>query len=319
MSVYTEVTQQQLAEFLSHYSIGELVDYAGITDGIENTNYFVTTTLGSFVLTIFESLQKDLLPYYVELMAFFNERNIPSAHPIADNNNGYLRSLNDKPAIVMQRLSGTAELSPQLQHCEVIGATLARLHIMGLFFPNRQADSRGKQWRIQTGELLLGKLSGTDAEILKSEIELSRSVDYSSLPRGVIHADLFRDNALFQGDQLTGILDFYNACNECFLYDLAITVNDWCTDDNGELNMIRASKLCQAYHSVRNVSDQEIAQWPTMLRIAALRFWLSRLWSQFHPVPGMMTFLKDPDEFRHIIVARTREMSLLNDVWQRHK
>lgn len=315
MSVYTEVTQQQLEEFLSHYAIGGLVDYAGVTDGIENTNYFVNTTMGNFVLTIFESLQNELLPYYVELMAFFNKRNIPSAHPIADNNNNFLRSLNNKPAIVMQRLSGTAELKPQAQHCEVIGQALARLHIMGLFFPSKQADTRGTQWRIQTGESLLAKLSGTDAEILKTEIELSRCTDYSDLPRGVIHADLFRDNVLFQGDQLTGILDFYNACNGCFLYDLAITVNDWCTDDSGELNLVRASKLCQAYSSVRNVSSQEMAYWPAMLRIAALRFWLSRLCSQFFPMPGMVTFLKNPDEFRQIIVARTRELSVLSDVW----
>lgn len=315
MSVYTEITQQQLENLLTNYTIGELTDYSGISDGIENTNYYVNTTSGNFVLTIFESLQKEQLPYYVELMAFLNERGIPSAHPIADQKNNFLQSHNNKPAIIMQRLSGASVINPTLQHCEMIGFALARLHVIGLFFQKHQADLRGEIWRLQMGESLLELMSGEDAELLESELKLHGAVDSTALPRGVIHADLFRDNALFQGEQLTGILDFYNACNGTMLYDLAITVNDWCVDTDGNLDMQRASALCQAYHSVRSVTSQEREQWPMMLRIGALRFWLSRLWSQFHPSTGMMTFQKNPAEFRQIILAHRREQHSLNNVW----
>lgn len=315
MSVYTSITQAELEQFLLNYSLGELTGYQGISAGIENTNYFVITTQGRYVLTIFEILRAHELPYYIELMAFLNEHEVPSAHPIADLSNNYLQQLKNKPAILMQCLPGKSVLNPGVQHCEAIGVALAKLHITGLLFPAHQKDFRGEQWRMETGNRLLGMLQGDDAQILKDELQAQASADYGRLPQGVIHADLFRDNVLFEGDRLSGILDFYNACTGSFLYDLAITVNDWCVEQEGRLDFKRAFALCQAYVSERPVEKKERDQWPVMLRAAALRFWLSRLWSRHHPKPGELTFQKDPREFKEILLARRREVSALNEVW----
>jgi homoserine kinase type II len=316
MSVYTAVTKSELEKFISNYTVGELKSFTGITEGIENTNYFVSTVQGEYVLTIFETLSYAALPYYVELMAYFNEHAIPSAHPIADLNGQYLKKLQNKPAILMQRLAGNSVLVPNVGHCENIGIILARMHIVGQSFSGYQQDLRGSEWRTHAGNTLLRKLTGDEAELLKSELDAQSTLDCMDLPQGVIHADLFRDNVLFSENRISGLLDFYNACNDSFLYDLAITVNDWCVNLNGSLDMRRASHLCQAYSSARTLTEQEIQLWPMMLRIAALRFWLSRLWSVYHPVSGPMTYLKNPAEFQQIILARRQEMPVLNDVWR---
>jgi len=316
MSVYTAVPSADLEKFLRLYDVGELLDYSGITEGIENTNYFVNTKQGKFVLTLFESVNQDILPYYVELMAYFNEHGIPSAHPIADSNKNYLQLLKGKPAILMQRLTGAWKKQPDVQHCEIIGNMLARLHITGQGFPKVQTDPRGRKWRYQISAKLLDRLTKHDAELLRNELTAQAEVNEKLLPCGVIHADLFRDNVLFHDGKLTGILDFYNACNDSLLYDLAITVNDWCVESDGRLDLHRTAVLCQAYAATRVVTPQEIIMWPLMLRIAALRFWLSRLWSYYHPAPGVLTFVKDPEEFRRILLYRKSEESVLKDVWR---
>lgn len=315
MSVYTTVTENQLQQFLENYSLGQLKSFEGIAAGIENTNYFVTTTEGEFVLTLFEVLTKEELPFYVELMAFLNEHEIPSAHPIADNQQEYLRELNSKPAIIMQRLSGKSVDTPTVHHCSEIGGALAELHRQGLSFRKYQANSRGERWRYDTGKQLLTKLPVNDAEFLENELKEHANHDYQSLPGGVIHADMFRDNVLFDDGKLTGILDFYNACNDSWLYDLAITVNDWCIAAQGELDFERAYALCHSYRQVRKPAQVELELWPLMTRIAALRFWLSRLWSQTYPQEGELTFQKDPVEFKNILIARAKEAKHLQQLW----
>lgn len=315
MSVYTSVSRSQLEQFLLNYSIGELVSYQGISEGIENTNYFVDTTKGSYVLTIFELLPTADIPFYVELMAYLNENNIPSAHPIADRNNNYLQSLLNKPAILMQRLEGKSVLNPELIHCQEIGSALAKLHLAGTGFELQKVNFRGQQWRMSTGGQLLDLVTRENAKILGEELRAQALQHYEDLPQGVIHADLFRDNVLFAGNHITGILDFYNACNDSLLYDVAITVNDWCVFQDGSLDFSRASALCQGYTSVRSVDSEEQKAWPMVLRTAALRFWLSRLWDSYHPKPGEMTFQKNPDEFKQILLARIREEHDLIRVW----
>ena len=316
MSVYTSVSRAALESLLKNYRLGELVNFEGISAGIENTNYFVTTNQGRFVLTLFEVLRAEELPYYLQLMAFLNEHGIPCAHPVADNDSNYVHELNNKPATLMQRLQGRSNLQPDEHHCREIGLVLARMHIAGKAFPLQQENPRGERWRLATGEQLLPMLDERDANILQQELRDQSLHQHHDLPKGAIHADLFRDNVLFLGDEVSGIVDFYNACDDNLLYDVAITVNDWCVDENGSLVYGRVSALCTAYHSLRPVSETEMRAWPTMLRSAALRFWLSRLWDKHYPKPGELTFQKDPDEFKNILLMRRRESEYIADIWK---
>ena len=315
MSVYTSVSRTELEDFLRNYNVGDLKKHQGITAGIENTNYFVDTTTGQYVLTLFEILKTDELPFYLELMAFLNEHKVPSAHPIADMTQNYVHELSDKPATLMQRLLGESELNPDTNHCEAIGLALAKLHVVGTSFPLHQKNFRGAQWRSYTGKQLLPLLSEDDAEILRGELAVQDEQNYQNLPQGVIHADLFRDNVLFVNNELSGVLDFYNACNDSLLYDVAIAVNDWCIGLDGVLDFERAQSLCHAYSSIRSVTADEKEAWPMLLRLAALRFWLSRLWDSHFPKAGEMTFQKDPNEFKEILLARIQESVDLDDLW----
>lgn len=316
MSVYTSISRSELEDFLQNYEIGELVDYQGITAGIENTNYFVDTTHRQYVLTLFEILKTDELPFYLELMAFLNEHDIPSAHPVADKTRNYVHELNGKPATIMQRLQGKSVLNPDVSHCESIGRALAKLHITGESFPLHQDNFRGDEWRIKTANRLLPLIDSVDSEILRNELVAQSLQNYHELPQGVIHADLFRDNVLFDANVLSGMLDFYNACNDCLLYDVAITVNDWCVQPDGVLDYARARGLCHAYQSERTLTTAERNAWPMLLRLAALRFWLSRLWDSQFPKPGEMTFLKNPDEFKQILLVRIAEAEHLGTLWK---
>ena len=228
MSVYTWVEPHELRLLLQHYELGALVDYEGISAGIENTNYFVTTDSGRYVLTLFESIGFDDLPYYLDLMAFLAEHGVPSAHPLPDREGHYLRTFKHRPAALVQRLSGVSTERPSVPQCRAIGAAMGHLHVIGQRFPGRREHTRGPHWRRATGERLLTHMEGADAELLRAELQFQSQYRRAGLPWGVIHGDLFRDNALFVGDQLTGIIDFYYACNSVLLYDLAVTVNDWC-------------------------------------------------------------------------------------------
>jgi homoserine kinase type II len=316
MSVYTFVSQSELEDFLQNYDLGQLVNYQGITAGIENTNYFVDTKKGQYVLTLFEILKADELPFYLELMAFLSEHDVPSVHPIADKSHNYVHCLNGKPATLMQRLQGQSVLEPGVKQSQSIGLALAKLHVAGKSFQLHQKNFRGAEWREKVGQELLPLLSENDANILQYELAVQAEQNYHNLPQGVIHADLFRDNVLFLGNELSGMLDFYNACNDSLLYDVAITVNDWCVCSNGELDFQRAKNLCHAYASVRPLTAEEKEVWPMALRLAALRFWLSRLWDSHFPKAGEMTFQKDPDEFKQILLARIRESSNVGELWQ---
>ena len=316
MSVYTSVSQSELEDFLQNYDLGNLVNYQGITAGIENTNYFVDTTKGQYVLTLFEILKADELPFYLELMAFLSEHDVPSAHPIVDKTHNYVHCLNGKPATLMQRLQGQSVLEPGAKQCQSIGLALAKLHVAGKSFKLHQKNFRGAEWREKVGQVLLPLLSESDADVLHCELAVQAEQNYHNLPQGVIHADLFRDNVLFIGNELSGMLDFYNACNDSLLYDVAITVNDWCVCSNGELDFQLAKNLCHAYASVRPLTTAEKEALPMTLRLAALRFWLSRLWDSHFPKAGEMTFQKDPDEFKQILLARIRESSNVGELWQ---
>ncbi len=314
MSVYTPIGHEELAAFLRAYDVGELVAYEGIQDGIENTNYFVDTTAGRYVLTLFEWLPEADLPWFLDLMAFLAERGIPCAHPVADRAGSYLRRLKGKPAALVQRLEGRSVPQPSEAHCRAIGTALARMHLAGQDFPRERANDRGPRWWRETVDRLRGRIDADDLTILEAELRFQSLYRFQDLPRGVVHADLFRDNALFVGERLTGIIDFYYACNDVLLYDVAVTVNDWCSDAAGRLEPARTRALIGAYERVRPLTAIERGAWPAMLRAAALRFWLSRLHDLHFPRPGEITHTKDPDVFRRILLDRIAEQERLRAV-----
>ncbi len=312
MSVYTSIEQFELEEFLSHYSIGELVSFEGISAGIENTNYFVTTGSGEFVLTIFETVSAQELPYFLDLMAYLAEHEFPSAHPLADDAGHYMRQLKNKPAALVHKLCGKHIKQANLQQCHEVGKALGHMHAVGQQFTGHRDNLRGFNWWQQSSNKILDKLPLEQQQQLRAEIEFQSQHQHDGLPRGVIHADLFRDNALFDGDKLTGIIDFYYACNDVLIYDLAITVNDWCVRDDGELNFSQVDALLASYQSERPLSQAEIEQWPTMLRAAALRFWLSRSLDWHFPRDGELTHSHDPQVFQAILALRSAQQTTLS-------
>ena len=310
MSVFTPVAREQLVDFLRHYPAGELLVHEGISDGIENTNYFVTTDRQEMVLTLFETHSFEEMGYFLDLMAHMSEHGIPSAHPVADNNGHYLRELNNRPAALVEKLAGTSLDHPTDKQCSTLGTTLARMHNAGSSFTGRRANGRGHDWRMTTANKLLEKLSPPEAQQLRIEMDYQQANRFDALPGGVIHADLFRHNALWSGDTLTGFIDFYYACDGAWLYDLAVAANDWCVEADGAFVTSRFNALIGAYHEVRNLTDDEKTAWPVVVRAAALRFWLSRLHDWHFPRPGEITHRKDPDVFGRIAHMRQQAGTL---------
>ena len=306
MSVYTRVERAALETFLASFDAGALVEYSGISAGIENTNYFVTTDQGRYVLTLFEQLGRDELPFFLELMAHLADNGVPTAHPLADRGGHYLSALCDKPAALVQRLTGGTVDLPDAAQCAAIGAALAQLHLAGQSFPQERANPRGPHWWREAVARVHDRLSADEAHRLDDEINFQFSHRHDALPRGVIHADLFRDNALFEGERLTGIIDLYYACTDALLYDVAVTVNDWCVTASRELDPERTNALLEAYAAVRPFTQAEHASWPAMLRAAALRFWLSRLVDLHFPREGELTHTKDPNAFGALLTAHVR-------------
>ena len=301
MSVYTTVTRDELAAWLGDYNVGTLIDLRGIAAGIENTNYFVDTTAGRYVLTLFEKLTAADLPFYLGLMAHLAGRGIPSARPLPDRSGNLLGELNSKPAALVTFLPGKDVERPGEAHCAAVGTVLARIHLAGESYPSRMDNPRGLAWWQEVTPQLLRFLSADDASLLRQEVEFQTTHRHGDLPRGAIHADLFRDNVLFEGMRIAGVIDFYFACTDALLYDVAICVNDWCLRSDGSLDETRAGALLDAYRATRPLTSHEPEAWPVMLRAAALRFWLSRLYDFHLPRPGELTHAKDPAHFRRIL------------------
>ncbi|MDH5516980.1 MAG: homoserine kinase [Gammaproteobacteria bacterium] len=319
MSVYTTIEHEELETFLGRYNVGQLVSYQGISDGIENTNYFVTTQQqqqqSEFVLTIFEAHSAEEMPYFLDLMAHLNEHQVPSAHPIADTQGQMLQTIKNKPAALVQKLKGRSILQPTAMHCQKLGSALGKLHSAGLSFPQHQGNTRGPRWWQDTTRLLADKLSADDLTVLHQEMQFQASQSHADIPRGLIHADLFRDNALWYKDELSGIIDFYFASTDALLYDVAVTVNDWCNLPDGALDYTKVSAFLTAYHQQRALSPPEKDLWPVMLRAGALRFWLSRLYAIHFPKQGEMTHQKDPDEFKNILLQRRQDSAAILAHW----
>ena len=315
MSVFTTVTADQLDQWLRAYPLGELLDLQGIASGITNTNYFVTTTTGRYVLTLFEKNSADELPYFLDLMGHLAERGIPCPRPVLNFDGDNLGELNGKPAALVSCLRGRSIESVTPEHCAEVGRVLAEMHMAGRAFAGFMANPRGEAWRRETAVRVMDLLSAADQAMLREELAFEAGLALEDLPRGVIHADLFRDNVLFEDDLLGGVIDFYYACNDILLYDVAIAVNDWCSTETGDLDDARLLGLLRAYHAVRPLSEAEHAAWTGMLRIAALRFWLSRLYDLHFPQEGEIIHAKDPNFFRQILQRRITDQARIAGLW----
>ncbi|MFZ5555218.1 MAG: homoserine kinase [Pseudomonadota bacterium] len=315
MSVFTPVEPEVLSGWLKRYAVGSLVALEGIAEGIENTNYFVTTTQGRFVLTLFEKLTAEELPFYLGLMAHLADHGVPSARPIAALDDRTLGELNGKPAALVGYLPGRPVERPTADHCAAVGNVLAEIHLAGRTYAGRLDNPRGPRWWRESAPRVSPFLSPEDAALLKEELRVQSLYRFQDLPRGAIHGDLFLDNVFFQEGRVSGVIDFYFACTDVLLYDVAIAVNDWCLADGPELDEARAQALLAAYHAVRPLSAIERGAWPVLLRAAALRFWISRLLDLHFPRPGLLTHAKDPDHCKRILQAHVTAMPQRSRLW----
>ncbi|MCZ8236776.1 MAG: homoserine kinase [Inhella sp.] len=313
MAVFTPVTEADAQGLLRTLGLGSLHSLAGIAAGIENSNFFVDAEGGRYVLTVFERLTHAQLPFYLGLMQHLARKGLPVPAPMADASGNTLFTLHGKPTALVSRLRGHHQLAPDVMHCEQLGQTLARMHRAVADFPLRQPNLRGLAWRQATAQVLLPKLSADEAELLRDEmrfqLELAASSSHQELPSGAVHADLFRDNALFDGlpgrEQLSGVFDFYFAGVDTLLFDLAVCLNDWCIDlPTGRLIEPRAAALVAAYQAERPLSPTEHRLLPGLLRAAALRFWLSRLDDWHRPRSAEMLTPHDPRHFERVLRDR---------------
>lgn len=309
MSVFTTVTTQQLQVWLEGYSIGDLLELKGISAGITNTNYFVITSKNKYVLTLFEQNAIEELPFFIDLMDHLAHHGVPCPQPISNNKGETLHMLNGKPAVLISCLNGRDVEAPSVAHCAEVGAVLAKMHVAGQSFVEKNAalahrNPRDAVWREKTAQLVMPHLSADDQQLLQTTLQFQTGLNTATLPQGVIHADLFRDNVLFDGDKVGGLIDFYYAYRDAFVYDLAITVNDWCLQTDGKLHAEKLDAMLQAYQKIRPLESTEHAAFNSMLRIAALRFWLSRLYDKIYPQDGELTHAKNPDHFKNILKLR---------------
>ncbi len=350
MAVFTEVSFEEADAFVQALGLGALQSIKGCAGGIENTNYFVDTEQGQYVLTLFERLSFEQLPFYLHLMKRLAGRGIPVPDPqTAPAPQGasaakprksakaaaqaasqaaaasgvrpgdILHSLKGKPATVVNKLRGRSELAPQAVHCAAVGDMLARMHLAGQDFEMRQPNLRGLPWWNDTVPVVLPHITPAQRDLLQSELayqnHIAQTPAFQRLPRGPIHADLFRDNVMFEtnaesgASTLTGFFDFYFAGRDTFLFDIAVCLNDWCIDlTTGAHVAERAEALLAAYQAVRPLSAQERRLLPAMLRAGALRFWLSRLWDFHLPREAAVLQAHDPTHFERVLRQRLAQL-----------
>ncbi len=315
MAVYTEVSLAEAAPLLQSLGLGQLQHIAACAGGIENTNYFVDTDQGRYVLTLFERLGFEQLPFYLYLMKHLAQHGIPvpAPHEALAPGGGIVHSLKGKPAAVVDRLQGRSELAPSAAHCAAVGDMLARMHLAGRDYPLQQANLRALPWWNETVPVVLPYLNPDQARLMQSELAYQNHVAASSawqaLPRGPVHADLFRDNVMFEGAgdslRLTGFFDFYFAGWDSWLFDISVSLNDWCVDlSTGAQDGARTQAFLAAYQAVRPLIAQERSLLPAMLRAGALRFWLSRLWDQHLPREAALLQAHDPGHFEQVLRQR---------------
>lgn len=324
MSVFTALTRSEIEQHLNLYSLGQLVDFSGIASGVENSNYFLTLQQENgpqkcYVLTLFERLSAAELPFFVQLTSYLHHQQRPVPCALANKQGTQICFLAGKPAVIVPKIDGKHCTQPSVFACAQVGAELARIHVSCESFQPQPNNSRDLSWLQQSAQLLQGALNDEEHRLLSTALaELEQFYLHKpALPRGIIHGDLFRDNVLFDQQRITAIIDFYNACQDDWLYDVAITVNDWCVEANGTLDPLRTRSLLAHYHKIRPFTAQEEQSWPVLLLMAACRFWVSRLidWQRNvllqpehsgHPIT-----IKDPLEFQRIVQMHLTQPSRL--------
>lgn len=312
MAVFTDVTPEQAQALLTRLNLGTLKSLQGCASGIENTNYFVSTDKGDYVLTLFERLGVSQLPFYLNLMRHLALKGVPVPAPQPDASGEILHALNGKPASVVTRLEGRNQLSPEAADCAQVGAMLARMHQAAGDYPVQQPNLRGLTWWTETVPVVRPYLDEQRRLLIDSELlhqqALAAKPAYQGLPRGCIHADLFRDNVMFLGPRLSGFFDFYFAGFDTLLFDIAVCLNDWCVDlSTGALDAVRAQAFVAAYDAQRPLTDGELQLLPDLLRAAALRFWISRLWDFHLPRDASMLQPHDPAHFERVLTLRRQQ------------
>lgn len=320
MAVFTRITQTELQQWLEGRDCGELLSFEGIESGIENTNYFVNTSKGRFVLTLFEKLKAEDLPFYLGLMKHLAKKGLAVPGPIPNAQGELFSELNSKPATLVNCLGGKSVERPNAAQCQQIGRFCAQAHLAVADFPGNTPNPRGLAWIESAMNALDSYLPNPVKELLHSEVHHQKVVAerhaYRMLPKGAVHADLFRDNALMQGDSLGGVIDFYFAGVDTFLFDLAVTANDWCIElandkpDQGELKPELLGALLSGYQEVRKLNQHECELWQDMLRAAGLRFWTSRLYDFYMPREAEVLNVKDPKHFERVLLARRQGIPL---------
>lgn len=316
MAVFTSLSLEQLSGWINQFALGQARSIRGISSGIENSNFFIVTDIGEYVLTLFEKLSVEELPFYLHLMRHLSQRGVLVPEPIANHAGEILHELNGKPASIVTKLEGAHQMSPQAVHCAAVGAMLAKMHLAARDFELGQPNLRALPWWRETTPIVLPHLRADAQCLLLDEMAYQETFAagdlYTELLKhhcGPVHADLFRNNVMFDGDRLTGFLDFYFAGCDTWLFDLAVTVNDWCIDvESGQLRTERVRAMLDAYHAVRPCSTAETWAWQPMLRAAALRFWLSRLNDFYLPRDAEMLTPHDPVHFERILRLRAAEL-----------
>jgi homoserine kinase type II len=310
MAVFTPVSLAQLQEWFAQFQLGSAIAIHGIASGIENTNFFVDTDKGTrYVLTLFERLSTEELPFYLNMMGHMAANHVACPNPLSNKQGHILHSLNGKPTALVTCLSGVANMHPDAVHCAEVGTTLAKMHLAADSYAGDLPNLRGLSWWQQTTPKVLRFLNAAQQAMLIDELSVQTSFaaseQYIRLGRGAVHADLFRDNVLFEGAKLGGVIDFYFAGVDSYLFDLAVTMNDWCIDDStGAFIQQKFDVMLANYQAVRPLNATERQAWPIMLRAAALRFWLSRLFDFYLPRDAAMLTPKDPTHFERILTLR---------------
>ena len=304
MAVYTSINSKELCDWLERYDFNDFVDFKGISSGVTNSNYLIKMSHSNYILTIFEHNNIEELPFYVDLMTYPAKHNFLCPSPVENMNGESLSLIKNKPALMVSFLKGKENSLRDADSCYLVGEHLAKLHLISNKFPQSNKNTRNLNWMLKMQLKLKKYLSLEDQELLTLEIDYHKKKSMDELPEGIIHGDLFRDNVLFYDNEVSGFIDFYYACNDKFIYDIAIAVNDWCIDEDGKIDKSILESFINGYQSIRKLTDKERKYFKTGLRLAALRFWLSRLKDFYNAKEGEITSIKDPNHFKNILLDR---------------
>ena len=304
MAVYTSITKEELKAFLSDFDVGTLQSFDGISSGVTNTNYLITTSLNKYIFTVFEHHSMGELPFFINLMTFLSGHNIDCPNPILDKQKNAINLLKGKPALLVSFLNGSEDEEISEIHCFAVGKSLARMHSITKTFSEKRKNDRGLEWIKEKFAGMKSKLTSLEKNMIELEIDFLSHHDVDDLPKSTIHGDLFRDNVLFLNEKRPSFIDFYYACEEVLVFDIAIALNDWCIDADGAIDKNKLKEFIGGYETERPLTKEERVYMPLALRWAALRFYISRL-EHIHSNPSAKILAaKNPNQFKNILIDR---------------